>query len=30
MFANAATAKMKPAEAAAWAENEYKQIVAKA
>jgi multiple sugar transport system substrate-binding protein len=29
MFANAATGKMKPAEAAAWAENEYKQIVAK-
>jgi ABC-type glycerol-3-phosphate transport system substrate-binding protein len=29
MFANAATGKMKPAEAVAWAENEYKQIVAK-
>ncbi|MFN8634785.1 MAG: extracellular solute-binding protein [Chloroflexota bacterium] len=29
MFAAAATGKMKPAEAAAWAENEYKQIVAK-
>ena len=30
MFASAATGKMKPEEAAAWAENEYKQIVAKA
>ena len=30
MFAAAATGKMKPEEAAAWAENEYKQIVAKA
>ena len=29
MFAAAATGKMKPEEAAAWAENEYKQIVAK-
>jgi hypothetical protein len=29
MFGNAATGKMKPAEAVAWAENEYKQIVAK-
>jgi multiple sugar transport system substrate-binding protein len=30
MFAVAVTGKMKPEEAAAWAENEYKQIVAKA
>ena len=29
MFANAATGKMKPEEAVAWAENEYKQAVAK-
>ena len=30
MFAKGATGQMKPAEAVAWAENEYKQIVAKA
>ena len=29
MFAKAATGKMKPAEAIAWAENEYKQIAKK-